>query len=365
MPFGQVVRIRVDLNRALLDAVFPDGVPLSAKVALTWPYPTPSTDSLSLDTSGTGDKALSLVLPEPLSAELTATLKLTDGKIISATQTIPPNEDLRSDFQDLIASRHPVIGPKQRVRVVEGKYTLTRSLVIERGGTLILDPGVQLLFGPKASIYCGGTLIAQGTKEKPIHMVPEDPDEAWGGVFLNGPYASGSQLVYCVFENARGTRVTVDRGFVQHNDRDKSSKRYGGALLIANGGREPGRVVQLSHLLFSKNSADDGGGLAVFNGSVRIEHSDFEKNHAEENGGGLYANNATVTFGEGVSFKDNKADKFGGGVLAMHRSDFQTSHPVGFQNNEASIEAPDVFLFRVTLSDRKHWPDDAFVQDSV
>ena len=63
-------------------------------------------------------------------------------------------------------------------------YQIFDSLVVERGAVLQLIPGARLYFHADASLIVHGTLVAQGTAEKPIVM----RGDRLGYMFSNQPY---------------------------------------------------------------------------------------------------------------------------------------------------------------------------------
>lgn len=86
-------------------------------------------------------------------------------------------------------------------------YLIYDTLFVPPGVTLTLDPGTRLLFHDKGALRCYGTLLAMGTREKPIsmrgdrldHVVAQIPFEImsgqWGGLIL-GPTSYGNELQY-------------------------------------------------------------------------------------------------------------------------------------------------------------------------
>ncbi len=85
-----------------------------------------------------------------------------------------------------------------------------------RGGELLIEPGVEVMFSPDAEIDIRSQcrLTAIGTPDEPILFtsVLDDPDIGdWGGIYLNSGH-----LDYCVIEFA-STGVRLRHGLVEHS----------------------------------------------------------------------------------------------------------------------------------------------------
>lgn len=92
-------------------------------------------------------------------------------------------------------------------------YLVPESLLIPKGVTLRVEPGVVLRFYPGAELVVNGQFIAIGTASQPITFTSNG--EGWQGIvfndsavdatYVNNRYQSGSTLQFCRIENMRRT----------------------------------------------------------------------------------------------------------------------------------------------------------------
>ena len=57
---------------------------------------------------------------------------------------------------------------------------ITEDLIIETRDSLVIKPGAEILIDTGVNILAYGTVLIQGTKEKPIKIKAIDPDFGWG-----------------------------------------------------------------------------------------------------------------------------------------------------------------------------------------
>ena len=100
--------------------------------------------------------------------------------------------------------------------------TISSSLTIAAGATLIIDPGVvvQLGAGVNLTVADGGRLLAEGTSNAPIRFTRSGASGRWGHVIINGTVGSPeSRIAYAHFElNSTSPTIFVDGGtaFLDH-----------------------------------------------------------------------------------------------------------------------------------------------------
>ena len=83
----------------------------------------------------------------------------------------------------------------------------SKPLIVPEGVTLTIDPGTIVRFEKSAKadngIVVKGTLVAVGTREKPIRFIPKDAAAgAWRGIEFRG--AGRGRIEFCSFERASG-----------------------------------------------------------------------------------------------------------------------------------------------------------------
>ncbi len=131
---------------------------------------------------------------------------------------------------------HPWRAPREASRHLRlaGDTTLRETLRIGPADSLEIAPGTTIHLAPDVSILSYGRVVAQGTAERPIALLPVDPQRPWGAFVLQGPGADGSELRHVEFRGGGGaelegveykgmvsvhyaSRVRVDHGRFSHN----------------------------------------------------------------------------------------------------------------------------------------------------
>lgn len=99
-------------------------------------------------------------------------------------------------------------------------YQIFDSVVVAEGVTLTLDAGVEMMFHDKGRLEVRGTLVSEGTKDKPVVMTGDRLDEVisgipfdlmsaqWDGITFH-PTSHNNILKYTVIKNM-STGVFVD-----------------------------------------------------------------------------------------------------------------------------------------------------------
>lgn len=73
---------------------------------------------------------------------------------------------------------------------------------------VVILPGTTLKMGKGASIIFEGRVLANGTADQPIRVVPRDADP-WGVLALRGKGADRSELAYCNLSNGSGLKTPM------------------------------------------------------------------------------------------------------------------------------------------------------------
>ena len=122
---------------------------------------------------------------------------------------------------------------------------------------------------------------------------------------------------------ASGSTVTVQNSTISGN----SAKYYTGGGIYAI---SDSTVTIEENSIISGNSADDGGGIYAYRGTITIQNSAISGNSAKYyTGGGIYAADSTVNIKENSTISENTADD-GGGIYAT------SSGTVTIQNSTIS-----------------------------
>jgi len=96
-----------------------------------------------------------------------------------------------------------------------GPYLATSPLLVEKGQTLVIEPGTVIKFDPGKYLKVEGTLVAVGTKDKPITFTSKSLDPKpgdWGGIQIrptggstfgpNQTWTGGTKFQYVTIEYA-------------------------------------------------------------------------------------------------------------------------------------------------------------------
>ncbi len=232
------------------------------------------------------------------------------------------------------------IGPDHPSTYVTGTWTAANSPYylygnheIAAGESLIIEPGVDVIFTTPSSLIVRGNLQAEGTIADSIRFYsgpvswPCDTFTTWRGIQFLGSQAGASRLSYCAIEGARndsGAGVLISGGnpvFSSCAFRGNSARYKGGGAMVYSGSpqfdgcefcgnsaltypgtggglaiRAAGGIPQLNRCSFFGNSAISGGGVYVGSGfdPVSIDSCLFDSNSAS-GGGGLFASGGQVS----------------------------------------------------------------------
>lgn len=137
---------------------------------------------------------------------------------------------------------------------------VTRDVLIERGATLTVEPGVTLRFQPSAYLeigHQGSRLVARGTREQPIVFTSAQPSPKPG------------DWVGLILDDAVGEGTVLEHAIVEYGGRESHG---GQAALTAFRAFPPGRVA-VRDVTFRKNlvpisNLHEGATFAAFERNV-------------------------------------------------------------------------------------------------
>lgn len=167
-------------------------------------------------------------------------------------------------------------------------YYVYNTISIEKGQSLIIDPGVDVIFRGDYSIIVWGTMQAAGTALNPINFYVKDTTGwyvndvntyggGWRGIYF-GKYDSTapdiSALRYCSFKYMKYSGVTVERSM--HIQNCVFSDNKGRSLILK--GRDGG-VHELNNCSFTRNFVQNGGMLNISTSKVEWYVHDNELNN--------------------------------------------------------------------------------------
>ena len=237
-------------------------------------------------------------------------------------------------------------------------YIVDDMVRIPAGDTLIIQPGVTVLFGSDAGMIVDSSafLRAIGNAADSIYFIPSDTDSGWMGIkfYHSSEYCA---LSYCSISGVRprangselndGGAIILDNSdvnIIHTTISDCSTGQYGGAIscihsnpniyycvIENNYARFGGGGISLTDnsnaTIFSNTIASNsvafgvgkGAGIASFNSSPNISGNTIENNEAPtSDGGGLYIENAdSSTEIENNNIENNFAN-YGAGIYVIN-----------------------------------------------
>ncbi len=219
-------------------------------------------------------------------------------------------------------------------------YLIQGDITVPFGSTLIIDPGVTLIFQGHFGLGVQGTLLAVGTAVDPIIFTVNDttgfsmPDTTlggWAGIqLINTPQSNDSTiLAYCKLEygkaisptwpgNSGGAihvanykKVRVSNCTVTHNMSGGSSLPGGGGIALTGAD-----AILEGNLIAGNYSTGQGGGLLLNGSTTRSSHNRYVGNITPGAGGGVLIEGMCNLQFEGDSLAGNVSSGSGGGLFA-------------------------------------------------
>jgi len=179
-------------------------------------------------------------------------------------------------------------------------YLVQGEITIPIGQSLILDPGVQVVFQGHYKFLIRGFLEAVGNAADSIIFTAADPGSGWWGLrFLNAP--DSSRLEYCILERGRAVGVYPD------------SNGYGGGLFCYRSN------PVIRHCTFRQNYCEWYGAAACFwqQSNPTVEACLFSDNRSDDDGGALFCGSGSNPLIRDCTFANNWALAWGGGICSF------------------------------------------------
>jgi len=244
-------------------------------------------------------------------------------------------------------------------------HVVCNNIFVPNGITLTIAAGTVVIFHQYNTIQIVGTLIAEGTKEKPIVFTVADTtgfwnksnnvDGSWLGLHFNSPPVQNnlSHLKYCIVEYTK-------RYIYLYSNCDASGcmqeavMPVGGALNISNTSN-----LIIEDCVFKDNFASEAGGaIACYNSNPQIERCTFLNSESVSggaiwlnfsspiinectlykakatNGGAIYCDNSSPNI-TNCKISNNFASQNGGAIYSINKSNPTIVNSI-LCNNEAS-----------------------------
>lgn len=157
----------------------------------------------------------------------------------------------------------------------QSPYHIQGNIEIHYDSSLIIEPGVDVLFDGSYKLTVHGLLNASGTATDSILFTATDPAIGWQGIeFIQINESLGeSTIKYC----------TLTHG--------KKTSGSGGAIYVYQS-----ENVLISNCLIMNNYASNGGGIYINDGWIEISHCRITQNTASDYAGGIACFNSRPYF---------------------------------------------------------------------
>lgn len=190
-------------------------------------------------------------------------------------------------------------------------YLVSGKITVPDDSTLIIEPGVEIVFTGHYMLNVQGRLLAVGTAEEPIKFRAQDIHTGWHGIRFHNTKTSNdsTKIVYCDLRHGRALGAFPDD--------------CGGAILSTGYGK-----FLVSNCVIDSNYANYvGGGIVLgYSASPVIRNNIISNNYAPW-GGGIGIVNKCHPLMENNIIIHNRCRELGGGVQVN-----QSSRPVLINN---------------------------------
>ena len=176
-----------------------------------------------------------------------------------------------------------------RPPLLRGRDPASPLLTVRTGGPLVHLEHVDVV---GFVVVEGGSLEITDCTMLPLSLAPAPVSSD------NGLAQSGRRMETAPSQHTRALRVVGGEVQVRNS---RISGHVGGALAVTAG------AVTLDNVNISDCSAEEGGGLAVYGGSVRLTRGVLKLNAASSRGGGMYVEGGHVALGKQTLFYQNTA----------------------------------------------------------
>lgn len=243
-------------------------------------------------------------------------------------------------------------------------WNITDAAWIPAGDTLLIEPGVELVFSGGGNVLVEGHLEIAGTETQPVTATQSaDLDYCafrnWSGTLnanwlvaqdiqvpgsspanvikFEGNAISGTltncQFINCDTRNGTINTVNTDLTLTGCTFTDNSAQFIGGGIRIMGGN------VSFDQCTFTGNQASIGGAIDA-NGTITVTDCIFTGNSCTNRSGALTFYNATATV-SGCTFDNNSSQNEGGAVCNLGSTTLMDD--CDFTGNTASVRGGAIY----------------------
>ena len=171
-------------------------------------------------------------------------------------------------------------------------YIVTDDIFLENGESLLIEPGVEILFDGEYEFLINGCLTAIGTEADSILFTAIDHFNGWRGITILNSNES-SELTHCILSYAKKY--------------DDFSTDNGGALCIENSNN-----ITIQNCYFHHNVSIRGGAIYLNCSNITIEYCFFTNNNARSQGGAICLRDGSYGLIGNNRIASNRASDGGG-----------------------------------------------------
>ncbi|MBC8526504.1 MAG: right-handed parallel beta-helix repeat-containing protein [Candidatus Cloacimonetes bacterium] len=191
-------------------------------------------------------------------------------------------------------------------------YIIDGEINIPVDSTLIIEPGIDVIFSEHYKFKIYGRILAEGTANDTIVFTAQDTTTGWHSLRFHDTTTNGqdsSKVIFCKLEYGKATGNYQDR--------------YGGSICCNNSSD-----ILIKNCLIKENTASSafgcGGGICCFNSSDILLKNCLIANNTAGSGGGMFFSNSSSIL-EDVIISNNFAfglecGDSGGGIFCLNSS---------------------------------------------
>lgn len=152
-----------------------------------------------------------------------------------------------------------------------GEYYISGDIEVPVDDTLIIKPGVKLLFGEGVSFISRGTLLSNGTVDDSIIYINKNPGEHWKGLDIKS--INVSQLSYIRVQGSSSTGISITGNCHLTNSTIcyNEATYGGGGLAVCTGDFS---TATLTNCRIHNNLSNKGGGISI---SYSVDNPNFKE----------------------------------------------------------------------------------------
>ena len=179
------------------------------------------------------------------------------------------------------------------------------DIFVPQNDSLIIEPGVSLVFAGDFSFEIDGFLSAAGNENDSINFILKSGISAWSGIKFNGSASDDSRMEFCNVTGAAAAENWPDNcgGGISIWSASPLISRctVSGNLSVGNGGGifiGQNSAPRIEYCLITGNEAlGNGGGIYIHSSHPQVINCTVSGNSAAQSGGGFSCNssNAVIT----------------------------------------------------------------------